>query len=168
MDQRSLATAAAVFWFEVLGLLAVAAIVVVSPLGCFGDPAPGYTGPGPCPGGVPPVLTDGTLVAWGLFLGGTATAAALAWVATRRHPRARAGTFAAVGAIAAGAVVVAAVVGGLLGVVAFFWIGIPALLLLGSWLPALRRPRPPLPTDQTRDGLERPSVTTASVHDDGA
>ena len=52
--------AAAVFWFEIVGILGFVGGVLAQPLFCYGDPAPGS--PGACPEGLPPYIQDGTLV----------------------------------------------------------------------------------------------------------
>lgn len=137
--QRRLATTAAVFWFQAVGALAIGALVVLSPLSCYGDPAPGYEGPGPCPGGVPSLFTNGTLLLWTFVLGATAAVAVGAWFATRVRPLARAMTFSLLGFLAVVPIVLVAIPGGLGAVVPFLWTGIPAILLLGSWLPVLAR-----------------------------
>lgn len=137
--QRRLATIAALFWFEVVGALIVGSMVVLSPLSCFGDPAPGYEGPGPCPGGVPRLFSEGTLAPWALLLGGAAAFAIIAWLASRHHPLARSVLFSLLGLVAAISVMLVALAGGLVAVLPFLWVGVPAFLLLASWVPVLAR-----------------------------
>ena len=139
--QRRLATIAAVFWFEMIGALVVGSIVLFSSspfFTCYGDPAPGHEPP-PCSPGVSPLLRDGGLALWALLLGGTAVVSIVAWLASRHHASTRAVLFSLLGLIAATPVVIVAVTGGLVAVLPFLWIGIPAFLLLASWLPVLAR-----------------------------
>jgi hypothetical protein len=140
--QRRLATIAAVFWFEMVGALLIGSMVVLSPLSCFGDPGPGYEGPGPCPGGAPALFREGSLALWALVLGGTAAVAIFAWLGSRHHPITRAVLFALLGLIAATPVVAVAVAGGVFAVLPFLWVGVPAFLLLASWVPVLASWRP--------------------------
>jgi hypothetical protein len=137
--QRRLATIAAVFWFEVVGVLALGSMLVMSPLSCFGDPAPGYEGPGPCPDGVPALFRAGSLAVWALTLAGTAGVCLVAWSLSRDHPLLRALAFSVIGLVAVVPIVIVAIHGGVFAVLPFLWTGIPALLLLGSWLPVLIR-----------------------------
>jgi hypothetical protein len=139
--QRRLATFAAVFWFEMIGALLVGSIVLFSYspfFTCYGDPAPGNDPP-PCSPGVSALLRDGSLALWALLLGATAAVSIVAWLASRHHATTRAVLFSLLGLIAATAVVVVAVAGGLVAVLPFLWVGIPAFLLLASWLPVLAR-----------------------------
>lgn len=126
---RRLATIAAVIWFEVVGGLYLAALALLSPF-CWGSGCEAT--------GVPESFRDGSLVAvWIGYLVAVAVGSALLWTATRRHPVARGSCFTVLGAVAASLVVGWATSDGLVAVFLLLWSGIPAVLLLGSWLPVV-------------------------------
>jgi len=152
-DRRRLATTAAVFWFEAIGAIFVIALVVLSPLSCFGD---SFDGGEPCPAGPVPLLLGGSLIPWAAMIAGVAPVAIAGWLATRSRPITRAVIFSMLGLLAAVPVILVAAGGGLFAVLPFLWTGIPAVLLLGSWLPVLaaaRRGR--VPAAAHVDGSDR-------------
>ena len=121
--------AAAMLWFEVVGILAVAGLTVMSPFACWGDSPDPSTRPSPCSIGSNP-LHD-TAVMLGAVLIAMGVAAAILWVATIGRPRWRAivCTFLGLVALAPFAIVV---VDPALVLLPALWTGVPALLLLGA------------------------------------
>jgi hypothetical protein len=124
--------AAAIVWFEALGLVALGAAVAVAPLSCWGDrlysPAPADDA---CAAGQSPFLHDGLATAWLVMLIFVAGAAILLWLATANHRRAR-GAFLLVLAVSALTPIVWAATSSLFAaLVVGVWTGIPAILLAG-------------------------------------
>ena len=117
---------AALFWFEVVGLIGVAGLVVMSPFACWGDPID--VSPAECSIGANPL--DHTAVMLTAVLIATGVAAAVLWVETTGRPRWRAiaCTLLGLAALTPFAVVV---VDRDWVVVPALWTGVPALLLLG-------------------------------------
>jgi hypothetical protein len=133
--------AAAVFWFETLGLLALGAAILMAPLSCFGDPSDPFA-PSPCAGG-PPFLRDGTAVVWFLAVVGVGLLATVLWIATVGHPRLRGTAFGLLGLAALAPIGWTIVLGEPVGVLMLFtWTGVPAILLLGTAFRLLARPGP--------------------------
>jgi hypothetical protein len=127
-DQRRLATIAAFFWFELVGGLAVVWTILVSPFTCF---------EGACPEGAADLIGDGTLIIWAVILAGVATIGVVTWFATGDRAWPRAVAYVVIGSFASVLIVIAALMDVLFALLWFIWIGIPAVLLLGTWVPVL-------------------------------
>ncbi|MEI7745186.1 MAG: hypothetical protein WCK58_15730 [Chloroflexota bacterium] len=131
--QRRLATVAALFWFEAIGAMVVAGYLLLAPMSCMGD------GGGPCPGVLTDAFRDGSLAVVLLFMAGAAAAVTAGWAGTQGRPGARALAFSFVGALGAAPVVLAAATDGMAAWLPLLWSGIPAVLLLGTWVPVVAR-----------------------------
>lgn len=127
--RRRAATLVAASWFEVGGLMGLAALLWLAPF-CWG--------PGCEATGVLESFRDGSLAF--MWIGALATIAvgcAALWRATRSHPTIRAAGFVGLGLVAVLVLVRAAMSDELVGFLGFLWLGVPALLLLVTWLPVL-------------------------------
>jgi hypothetical protein len=134
--------AAALFWFEALGFMALGAAFMLSPFACWGDrfdtPAPANDS---CAAGEAPYVYDGSVVAWLAALVVMGLVAVLLWVATSGRPRWRGLGCLALGAAAIAPIVWGATSSALGAMVLFVWTGVPAILLLGAGF-RLLNPRP--------------------------
>jgi hypothetical protein len=132
--------AAAVFWFEGLGLMALTVVYFLSPFACWGDRLEGSPPANDsCAVGEAPFVQDGSLVAWLIGLLAIGFGAVLYWLAANDRPR-----LLAYGCIGVGhAAMWAAISDPLFGMLVFVWTGVPALLLLGAGFRLLRGPADP-------------------------
>lgn len=141
-DLSRLYVAAAVFWFEALGSVALLAAYVLSPFACWGhrsEVAPAATDS--CAVGEAPFVHDGTVVVWLIGLLVVGFGAVLLWYATNSRPRVRGLGCIALGVAATGPIARAVLVDPILAVLLFVWMGVPALLLLGAGWRLLRPDR---------------------------
>ena len=126
--------AAAVFWFEAIGLMGLGAAVLLSPFSCWGDRLPDTPAPvdDPCAAGEIPIIHDGVAGTWLIVLIAVGLGIAAVWVATRGHPRWRGVGLTVFGLLALVPIVAAATTSLALALIPTLWTGVPALLLLGS------------------------------------
>jgi len=125
--RRRAATLAAVIWFEVVGLIGLAALLWLAPF-CWG--------PGCEATGVPESFRDGSLaLTWIGVLAAIGGGCIVLWRVTRSHPFVRATCFVGLGLASALVGVQAALSDELVGLLAVLWLGVPTLLLWVTWLP---------------------------------
>jgi len=127
--RRRVATLSAVTWFEVAGFIGLGALLWLAPF-CWG---------GDCEAtGVSESFRDGSLtIRWIGVLVAIAVGCAALWRATQSHQSIRAVGFVSLGLLAVLVTVRAAMSDELVGSVVFLWLGAPAFMLLGAWLPVL-------------------------------
>ena len=132
-DMARLYFIAALFWFEALGFMVLAAALLVSPFSCWGDRfGPATPASEACAAGEAPYVHDGSLALWAVILIAIGIGAVLAWVMTGGRPRWRGAACLGIAVAAALLIVWLALSSLIAALLLFVWIGVPAIALLGA------------------------------------
>lgn len=119
-------TAAAIFWFEVLGLMGLASIAFVPVVLWVNGSSP--SGP----------WSEGGPAQFALLLAVVGAVSVATWVVGARHARARASVFLTVGLLGLVGIAAAATSGAASLLLVTLWLGWPSVMLIVVWGPFLR------------------------------
>ena len=120
-------TTAALFWFEAIGLMGLAAAYLLSPIACIAA-QPG------CAPGERALLQGGLGPTWLGVLLAVGVGSLVVWSATEVHRHARAWAFLFLGLAAIGTIGLATIAGSTTALSIAFWMGWPGIILIATWV----------------------------------